>query len=126
MAFIDEKLDSIENLDTLRIYSYNNQRLSIEHAIIKYIGVNNEEDIRKDLLYSGLRLYTYMILEEDIKITNKASGYKNYKVITENGIEDGLEDILSDGYEIIDKTVVVTIMQSSTVTRISREHYFQI
>lgn len=43
-SFIDEELISIEDLDTLRVYSYNNQRLSIEHANIKYIDVNKEED----------------------------------------------------------------------------------
>lgn len=69
------------NFDTLRVYAYNNQRLSIENAKIIYIDVNSEDDIKKDLLYRGEQLYTY-IVEDDTKIRRKTQGYKNYKVIT--------------------------------------------
>lgn len=87
---------------TIKIYSYNNQRLNIEHEKIIYIDVNNEDDIKKDILYGGFLLYTYMVIEEDIKIKDKSMEYKNYKVITEKEIKDRMEDILSDRYDIED------------------------
>ena len=104
-------LDRMDNLKdicpnaftrTIKIYSYNNQRLNIEHEKIIYIDVNNEDDIKKDILYGGFLLYTYMVIEEDIKIKDKSMEYKNYKVITEKEIKDRMEDILSDRYDIED------------------------
>lgn len=96
-----------ENWDTIRIYAYNNQRLGIEHPDLKYIDVKNEDDIKKHLLYREDRLRTYIILEDDIKIKSKSEGYENYKVVTEKEIEDRMEDILKDIYDIEDKTIIV-------------------
>ena len=58
-------------------------------------------------MYLGEQLYTYIVLEDDIKIKRKTEGYKNYEVITEKEIEDRMEDILSDRYDIEGKTIIV-------------------
>ncbi|CAG86441.2 DEHA2C15510p [Debaryomyces hansenii CBS767] len=99
--------ESNGKFDTLRIFTYNGQRLSIEHPQIKYIDVSNEEDIKHNLLYRGLELNTYIILDEDIKIKDKSMGYKSHKLITEKEIEDRWEDIIADRYDVEDKTIIV-------------------
>ena len=58
-------------------------------------------------MYLGEQLYTFIVLEDDIKIKRKTEGYKNYEVITEKEIEDRMEDILSDRYDIEGKTIIV-------------------
>jgi hypothetical protein len=93
--------------DKIRVYTYKSKRLNIQPAKFKYIDVSNEDDIKKDLLYRGFELSTYMILDEYIKLKNINEGYKNYKVITEREIEDRIKDIMSDRYDIIDKIVIV-------------------
>lgn len=104
-----ELLNSHSNHFTiLRIYSYNKQRLNIENMQIKYIDVNNENDIKHDLLLSGFHtLRTYLILDENIKIKNLLEGYGNYKVATEQEINARVEDILSDRYDSTHKTIAV-------------------
>lgn len=59
------------------------------------MDVSNEDHIKKDLLYRGFELNTYMILDEDIKLKNMEEGYKKYKVIAENEIEDRMDYIWS-------------------------------
>ncbi|CAG86437.2 DEHA2C15422p [Debaryomyces hansenii CBS767] len=90
-----------ENYNTVRIYTYNNQRLNIESTKIRYIDVSNEDDIKKDLLHKGFELSISMILGEDIKIKDISEGYKTYKVITEKEIEDRMEDIMSESYDVL-------------------------
>ncbi|CUM49594.1 unnamed protein product [Debaryomyces tyrocola] len=77
------------NYDTVRTYTYNNQRLNIESTKIRYIDVGDEDDIKKDLLHKGFELSIYMILGEDVK------------VITETEIEDRMEDITSELYDLL-------------------------
>lgn len=103
----DSILSLLNHYGVLRIYAYYNLRLNMDHAKIRYIDITNENDMKDDLLYSMGYMNTYMILKEDIRIKNKTKGFKNFKVITEIQIEDLIDDILSDRYEVEDKTIIV-------------------
>lgn len=70
---------------------------------MRYIDVSNEDDIKRssELLHKGFDLSMYMILGEDIKTKDIPEGYKTYKMITEKEIEDRMEDIMSELYDVL-------------------------
>ena len=97
-----------EHFNILRIYSYDKRRLNIQNIQIKYIDVDNENDIKNDLLQSGFdTLQTYLILEENIKVKNLLEGYTNHKVLTEQEMYERMDDILLDKYDIAQRTIAV-------------------
>lgn len=101
-GFIRATMRQLLELDILRIYSYNKKRLGFTNSRIKYIDVNNEMDIKQDLLHSDGydTLKTYIVLDGDVKVKIFGEGYKNWKVVTEDELEARIEDIFVNRFAI--------------------------
>lgn len=56
----------------------------------------------------------YMILGEDIKTKDIPEGYKTYKMNTEKEIEDRMEDIMSELYDVFKRGRLIFTMNANS------------
>lgn len=99
----------LNTLKKLKVYTYNNEKLNIKNEKIEYINIKNEKQIKIDLLDTDRNLYleTYLIISKNIQIKNIFYGYSFYKIITENELNNNLDDVLQDQYDFRNLEILV-------------------